>query len=225
MFMAGNFVGREYFAALQKAGRSPDLVIEVGEISQESVDWEVRRTGGLWIPPAIPPDVERITFSTMADAELWTLVRDSKIDIAIQGGIGILKPDMLAAPAIGFVNVHPGALPAYRGNSCPEWQLYNGDPIVATAHIIDEGIDTGPVITAAAMEIPDGSTYENIRANVYAHCAQVLISALEIIDQWDGCEISEFTRTQALDGAKYWPQIPADKLSELRERLAGNKRT
>ncbi|MBT5414118.1 MAG: hypothetical protein HOK81_05915, partial [Rhodospirillaceae bacterium] len=135
LFQGGNFVGREYDRALREAGRRPDLTIAVGRMAEASAAREVARTGGRWNPPAIPADETVREFDSLADPGLWSLIHAREIDVAIQGGLGILKPDMLAAPRIGFVNVHPGALPAYRGNSCPEWALREGAPITATAHL------------------------------------------------------------------------------------------
>ena len=219
MFMADNFVGREYFHRLNAVGQTPDLVIEVGRISQKSVDWELRRTGGYWKPEPIPETVERHSFASLKDPQLWALLASRDVDVAIQGGVGILKPDMLAVPKIGFVNVHPGALPAYRGNSCPEWQLHDDKPIVATAHLIDQGIDTGPVITARQMPIQPDWTYEHIRANIYSHCADVLIEALDRLRQWDGSDLSAVATPQIEDNAFYRPQMPPEVLSDLKLRL------
>jgi methionyl-tRNA formyltransferase len=182
LFQGGNFVGREYYRALREAGRAPDLTIAVGGIAEASVAHEIARTGGRWNPPAIPAGETVHAFDSLADPALWTLIRERGIDIAIQGGLGILKPDMLAAPRIGFVNVHPGTLPAYRGNSCPEWALQEGAPITATAHLIDAGIDSGPVIHAGAMPLDPAWDYEDIRARLYRHCATVLIGALERLE-------------------------------------------
>lgn len=219
LFMDGNFVGREYYARLVEAGREPDLVVTVGVISEASTAWEIRRTGGKWNPPPLPDGKVVRRFAKMADPELWDFIAAERIDVCIQGGIGILKSHMIAAPRIGFINVHPGRLPQYRGNSCPEWALYNNDPIWATAHLIDEGIDTGPVIAAQPMSLAPGWSYTDIRANIYAHCARVLISALEKLEAWDGRDLSAVAQAQTETGAHYWPQIPPEKLAELQDRL------
>lgn len=47
----------------------------------------------------------------------------------------------------GIINVHPGTLPGYRGLYAPFWQALAGEPeFGCTVHIVDAGIDTGPVI-------------------------------------------------------------------------------
>ena len=180
-FQDGNFVGREYFARLVEANRRPDRVALVGRMKAESVAREVERTGGLWKPPALPDGAADRRFDSTGDTALAKWLRAERIDVAIQGGIGILRGDALNAPRLGWINVHPGALPGYRGNACPEWAVLNGDPVVATAHLIDEGVDTGPVVCAAPYRPPQGASYAAFRAGIYVHCAEVLIKALALL--------------------------------------------
>lgn len=215
MFQDCNFVGREYFAALDRAGRRPTLTIVVGRMSNASVERERVRTGDLWHPPSIPEDEAVHRFGRLDDPALAALLRERAIDVAIQGGVGILRPPLLTAPRIGFLNVHPGRLPHYRGNSCPEWAIRHGDVVVATAHLIDEGIDTGPVICSAPY-LPSSRGYAAFRAGLYAHCARVLIDALTRIER-DGAGIAQ---PQDERDAHYWPIIPEAELAVVRARLA-----
>ncbi len=215
LFQDRNFVGREYFHALDAANRRPDLVIAAGRMSASSIEREKQRTGGGWNPAPIPPTVETHRFTNLNDPDLARLLIDNAIDVAIQGGVGILKPPLLDAPKLGFVNVHPGRLPHYRGNSCPEWAIHNGDPVVATAHLIDSGIDTGPVICTAQYQPPAGG-YEAFRAGLYAHCAQTLITALCLLED-AGTAVAV---PQDPSGARYWPPIPATELAAVARALS-----
>ena len=54
----------------------------------------------------------------------------------------------------GVVNIHPGILPAYRGCSCVEWAILNDDPVGNTAHFMDSGYDTGPIILSENYSFP-----------------------------------------------------------------------
>jgi methionyl-tRNA formyltransferase len=212
LFQDGNFIGREYFARLVEAGRAPDLVATVGRMKPESIAREIERTGGLWDPAAIPAGIARRHFETTADPSLATLLREAAIDVAIQGGIGILRGALLTAPRLGWLNVHPGALPAYRGNACPEWAVLNGDDVVATAHLIDEGLDTGPVVCAMPYRPDPTWDYCAFRANLYAHCAQVLIAALDRLAA-DGRKAAH---AQPTDGARQRPAMTDDVLARVK---------
>jgi methionyl-tRNA formyltransferase len=216
LYQDGNFVGREYYRALAEAGRAPALVAAVGRIRPESVEREIARTGGGWNPPAVPADVSVHRFQRLDDPALIALLCARDIELAIQGGLGILGPAVLSAPSIGFVNVHPGRLPAYRGNSCPEWALLEGQPVVTTAHLIDEGIDTGPVVHAQEMTIEPGWAYEDFRAHLYGHCACVLIEAIARLErEGPGC-----ATPQPEAGACYRAPMPDEKMARVRALFA-----
>ena len=212
LFEGNNFVGREYFNALDAAGRRPGLLIEIGEMSEASIEREIERTGGLWNPATMPREVEIDRFASLDDPDLRDLLDSSNIDVAIQGGVGILKAPLLETASIGFLNVHPGRLPQYRGNSCPEWALYNGEEVVATAHLVDEGIDTGPVVCSQPYRAPSGEGYNAFRAKLYAHCASVLLDALDVLE----CSGQAAAEHQDESDACYWPPIPEDKLAEVK---------
>ena len=218
LYQDDNFVGREYHRALAQAGRAPALVAAVGRIRPESIEREIARTGGRWNPPAIPADVRVHRFERLDDPTLPALLGTRGVDLAIQGGLGILKPEVLDAPRIGFVNVHPGRLPAYRGNSCPEWALLEGKPVVATAHLIDAGIDTGPVICAREMVLDTGWAYEDFRAHLYGHCANVLIEAIERLER----EGPACATPQSEEGACYRDPMPDEEMAQVRALFAGH---
>jgi methionyl-tRNA formyltransferase len=214
----GNFVGREYFAALLGAGLAPDRVMTVGQMKAESINIERERTGGKWDPPHIPDVAVTRRFESLADVQLKALLIEAEIDIAIQGGIGIIKSDLLSAPRVGWLNVHPGKLPEYRGNGCPEWAILNGDPVIATAHLIDEGVDTGPVVCAKAYDVATDWTYFDFRANLYRHCAEVLIDALREFDK-AGANAKTVARAQPTENAHYWLPLSQTERNAVRARF------
>lgn len=69
-------------------------------------------------------------------------------DIVVSMRFSLIFPRRIieAVPG-GILNVHPGALPAYRGLYAPFWQACAREQeLVSTVHRIDTGIDTGPII-------------------------------------------------------------------------------
>ncbi len=67
-----------------------------------------------------------------------------------------IPPALLALPRLGFLNLHPSLLPAYRGPQPLFWQLRDGAPTGATVHYLDEGLDTGDIAAQTAVPLPDG---------------------------------------------------------------------
>lgn len=67
----------------------------------------------------------------------------------------ILKPEILDNPAHGMINVHFSLLPRWRGAAPVARALMAGDPMTGvTIMKLDEGLDTGPILTAQAIDIP-----------------------------------------------------------------------
>ena len=70
----------------------------------------------------------------------------------INGGVGTILPaDVLSMPKQGFLNAHPGLLPEHRGLDAVCWALSNDEAVGATVHLLDEGIDTGPILIRREM--------------------------------------------------------------------------
>lgn len=75
-----------------------------------------------------------------------------------------LPPDVLAVPRLGTLNVHPSALPKYRGPSPIPWAIRNGDPCMGiTVHRMTERIDAGPILAQVDdLPLPDLVTRQDV---------------------------------------------------------------
>jgi phosphoribosylglycinamide formyltransferase-1 len=57
-----------------------------------------------------------------------------------------------------IINVHPALLPSFPGHSGPQDALDGGVRISGcTVHIVDAGVDTGPIIAQAAVPVLSGT--------------------------------------------------------------------
>ena len=62
-----------------------------------------------------------------------------------------------------IVNVHPALLPAFPGVRAIEQAIDYGVRVFGvTVHLVDEGVDTGPIILQGSIEIPDASDPEAV---------------------------------------------------------------
>lgn len=82
--------------------------------------------------------------STQAQAHLRT--EDPRV--VVVNGTRIIGRETLSCVKAPFVNMHAGITPAFRGVHGGYWALREGRPDAAgtTVHLLDEGIDTGPVL-------------------------------------------------------------------------------
>jgi methionyl-tRNA formyltransferase len=102
-------------------------------------------------------------------------------DVAVLLGADIVPPDLLSVPRLGTINAHYGLLPAYRGMNVTEWSVLRGDPIGVTVHLVEPGIDTGPILVQQRIELEPGETFESLRRKHQALAAELLVAATKAL--------------------------------------------
>ncbi|MGA2568987.1 MAG: methionyl-tRNA formyltransferase [Terracidiphilus sp.] len=71
----------------------------------------------------------------------------------------IVPPWMLALPRLGCMNLHASLLPKYRGAAPIQWAVAMGDTVSGnTTMLLDEGLDTGPILLQQTIEIGSHQT-------------------------------------------------------------------
>ena len=71
----------------------------------------------------------------------------------------IIPPWMLALPRLGCINLHGSLLPKYRGAAPIQWAVAMGDAFTGnTTMLLDEGLDTGPILLQQTVEIASDQT-------------------------------------------------------------------
>ncbi|WP_374947257.1 phosphoribosylglycinamide formyltransferase [Agreia sp.] len=79
--------------------------------------------------------------------------------VVCAGFMRILPPRVVTALSPQLINTHPALLPAFPGAHAVRDALAAGvSQTGVTVHIVDEGVDTGPVIVQEAVAIEPGDT-------------------------------------------------------------------
>jgi len=209
------YAGREYLRRLREAGVPVD-VIELGDYPVRD-DGEEARCGGRWTPPTtdeLSGPGRHLRFESLRDPRFIEWLGQARYDAGIQGGTGILRPPVFEAFRLGLLNFHPGALPAYRGCSAPEWQALHNEAVVCTCHLVDAGIDTGPIVDARALDVACDS-YEGFRASIYPQVAVFVADVVRHIVERGA--LPEPPRAQSEKGAQYRPVMGPDDLARLKQ--------
>lgn len=117
------------------------------------------------------------------DQEFVARVRDLGVDLIVVAGFDrILKVDIIKAPPLGCINVHPSLLPRYRGPDPYYWVLANHETTTGvTIHYIDAGIDSGNMITQRELPIAPDETEATLRLKAAAVAADLLGEVLPSI--------------------------------------------
>lgn len=91
-------------------------------------------------------------------------VRAFNADLGLTLWAPIVKPALFELPRLGTLNLHKGRLPDYRGLMPAFWELWNGETEVGcTAHWVNAGLDTGPVVATANVPCAPYSTVKGMQ--------------------------------------------------------------
>ena len=98
------------------------------------------------------------------DAEMIARLHQHKVElVCLAGYMRIISPAFLAAFPNRILNVHPSLLPAFPGLDAQAQALAHGVRITGcTVHLVDAGLDSGPIVVQRAVEVLDGDTPETL---------------------------------------------------------------
>jgi phosphoribosylglycinamide formyltransferase 1 len=95
--------------------------------------------------------------------KLLSVLELKNIDYVFCFGKRILKGDLLSKYKNKIINFHPSLLPAFPGVNSIDKALNSSVQILGnTAHFIDEGIDTGPIIMQSVISKAYFKCYEDV---------------------------------------------------------------
>jgi phosphoribosylglycinamide formyltransferase 1 len=87
--------------------------------------------------------------------------------VVLAGFMRILKAGLLAARAGRIVNIHPSLLPAFPGLEAWRQALVYGVKVTGcTVHLVDGGMDTGPILLQRSVPVLDQDTPESLHARI-----------------------------------------------------------
>lgn len=101
-------------------------------------------------------------------------------DVIVVAAFGqILRPALLALPPHGCLNVHASLLPRYRGAAPIPAAILAGEPVSGvTLMVMDEGLDTGPILVQAEWPLVADETTASLTARLAALGARLAVDTL-----------------------------------------------
>jgi phosphoribosylglycinamide formyltransferase 1 len=94
----------------------------------------------------------------------WLAGRGVRL-VVLAGYMTLLTPDFLARFPRAMLNVHPTLLPAFPGmRSVQQAVAYGVKVFGVTVHLVDEGVDTGPIVLQRAVELPNATDAAEVLA-------------------------------------------------------------
>ena len=102
------------------------------------------------------------------DAELVEILRAHQVDlVCLAGFMRLLSPVFVRAFPGRVVNIHPALLPAFPGLEAQRQAWEHGVKVSgATVHLVDEGLDSGPIVAQEAVAVLSIDTPETLAARI-----------------------------------------------------------
>jgi len=102
------------------------------------------------------------------DREVVAVLNDFKVDlVCLAGFMRILSPYFIRQFPRRILNIHPALLPSFPGEDAQKQALEHGVKFSGcTVHLVDEGVDTGPIICQAVVPVLDADTPEALSARI-----------------------------------------------------------
>jgi phosphoribosylglycinamide formyltransferase-1 len=115
-----------------------------------------------------PPGRFRTKLDETTEAAWVAALREAGVDwVVLAGFMRILKGRFLEAFPLRVVNIHPSLLPSFPGLEAWKQALDYGVKYTGvTVHLVDAGVDTGPIVRQAAVPVRDDDTPARLHARI-----------------------------------------------------------
>ena len=117
------------------------------------------------------------------DRRALAVLRDCGADaVVLAGFMRLLTPECIAAFRYCILNIHPALLPNFPGAHAHRDALAAGvSESGCSAHLVDEGVDTGPIILQQPVEVLPNDTEESLAARILPHEHRLLAEAVRLL--------------------------------------------
>jgi len=150
------------------SGKLPaQIVLVLSDVADAGI---LQRAGQRGIPARhIPPGKFRTKLDDEAEHAYVEALREAEVDwIALAGFMRVLKGEFLSSFAGRIVNIHPSLLPCFPGLEAWKQALDYGVKITGcTVHLVDGGVDSGPIIGQQAVAVLGGDTPETLLQRIH----------------------------------------------------------
>lgn len=194
--------------------------IDAGECSASVVGLVSDRpsAGALEIAASrgIPTDV--VPLKKGDDRDAWNVELAERVAalggelLVLAGFMRILGPPLLERYRGRIVNVHPALLPSFPGAHGARDALAAGVRISGcTVHVVDEGVDTGPILAQAAVPVLPDDDEDTLHARIQIREHRLLPAVVDWIGRgWLELDPPRITHpTRPAGDELVWPDFPA----------------
>ena len=115
-----------------------------------------------------------------ADALLANIKHFEPDLVVLAGFMKILPPNFVQALSPNLINTHPSLLPDFKGAHAVRDALAAGATRTGvTIHVVDEGVDTGPHLAQAEVQIHPGETEAELHERIKVVERELLVDVVK----------------------------------------------
>ncbi|MCQ9170743.1 phosphoribosylglycinamide formyltransferase [Corynebacterium amycolatum] len=131
----------------------------------------------------VPFDAEAKKDREGWDIRVLEAVNSFSPDIVVSAGfMRILGPSFVEAYSNRIINTHPALLPSFPGaRAVPDALDYGVKVTGTTVHIVDNGVDTGPILAQQPVAVEDDDTVETLHERIKVVERRLLVDVLHSI--------------------------------------------
>lgn len=117
---------------------------------------------------------------SLKSAEVQATLREANADIMVVAAYGLILPQaVLVLPRFGCLNIHASLLPRWRGAAPIQRAILAGDAETGiTIMQMDAGLDTGAILSKAAVPIHETDTASSLHDVLAKAGAEAIVAAL-----------------------------------------------
>jgi phosphoribosylglycinamide formyltransferase 1 len=125
------------------------------------------------------------------DAAITKAVAEHRPDLVVSAGfLKILGPAFLAGVGAPMINTHPALLPAFPGiRPVADAVDYGVKVTGATVHLVDDGVDTGPVLAQSPVAVRPGDTVAALHERIKIEERRLLVGTVAALAR-DGATVT-----------------------------------
>ncbi|MCL2848956.1 MAG: phosphoribosylglycinamide formyltransferase [Micrococcales bacterium] len=167
-------------AALLAAHDQPDYPARVvGVVSDQPGAQALERARAAGVPTAV------VAMADCPDRAAWNVAVAAAVDVfspdlvVLAGFMRVLGPPFVERYQGRAVNTHPSLLPAFPGAHAVRDALAHGVKVSGcTVHLVDAGLDTGPILAQAAVSVEDADDEQTLHERIKTVERELLVGTV-----------------------------------------------
>ena len=146
--------------------------------------------------------------------EIEIILKDKNPDLILSSVTSLVSKKNLEIAKLGWINIHNGILPNYKGIDAPFWSLYNQEKTLgSTIHRMNDVFDEGPIINQSFF-INENLSYFKTVDKLFEASKTMLIELLK-----NPIEQLKREKNQQINAGSYYPRPTKDDGKLFRSKV------